>query len=527
MPHRSDRHEQWAVFWCSLLQPLICGEIPREEAGPFLRMLSETEQLFPDGSRRKPSRATLWRKWRAFEKGGFEALLRKRRSDRGRPRKVKQAVIDRAVELKKDQPLRNHEAINRFLEREHQLKLPKSTLYRHLRKAGATRSKLGISKQKVRCRWTRDQSNALWVGDFADGPYVLDSDQVRQTYLSVFIDCYSRYVVEGRYYYRENLDVLVDSLLRAWAKHGASRELYVDNAKIYHARAFKAACSAIPIKLLYRAVGDPPGGGVIERFIQTDQVQFESEVRGGEILTLEKLNQAFVAWLEVSYHDRVHSETRQTPRERYTQGKRFTRHVDLQRVLQFFLKRVERRVNKTFSDVQLSQGYFRVSKDLRDDKVQVRFDPFREFDTVGIYSLEGEYLGTGIRHHRERRKADQDAPSPPPQKIKYNYLDLLISEHQQMLDKQASSGIDYQAVLAAADRRWPFIEFAKQLAQHLGRRGGLSAFRSDELEVLHKVYQRLKFLTPSLLEEACSQSRQRSIVDILFLLQRLHHERSN
>ena len=525
MPHRSDRHEQWAVFWCSLLQPLICGEVPPEEAGKFLRELAATEQLFPDGQRKKPSRAALWRKWKLYREGGFEALLRKRRSDRGQPRKVNPAVIDRAVELKKDQPLRSDETINQFLEHELKLKLPKSTLYRHLRKAGATRIKLGVSKQKVRRRWSRDQSNALWVGDFEDGPYVLDDDRVRETHLSVFIDCHSRYVVEGRYYFRENLDVLIDTLLRAWANHGASRELYVDQAKVYRATALKAACAALGIKLLHRAVRDPPGGGVIERFIQSDQGQFESEVRGGEILTLDKINRAFIAWLEVSYHQRIHSETGQLPRERYEAGKQFTREVNVQRAMQFFLRRETRRVNKTFSDVRLPCGFFRVNKDLRGDKVEVRYDPFQEVDRVLIYSLNGEYLDTGFRHQREGQPGDGDvAPNPAP-KIKNNYLELLIEKHDAAIERQ-NSGINYEAVLAAADRRWPFSEFAKQLAENLGRRGGLSAFRTDELEALQKVHQRLKFLNPSLLEAACQQAQQRSIVEIVFLLQRLHDERS-
>ena len=57
------------------------------------------------------------------------------------------------------------------------------------------------------------------------------------------------------------------------------------------------------------------------------------------------------------------------------------------------------------------------------------------------------------------------------------------------------------------------------------RSGGLSAFRTDELESLQKVYQRLTFLDPALLEKACVQAQQRSIVEIVFLLQRLHDER--
>jgi len=525
MSHRSDRHEQEAVFWCSLLQPLILEEVPREEAADFLRQLAQTEQLFPNGQRKKPSRATLWRKWKLYREGGFEALLRRRRSDRGQPRSVEQAIIDKAIELKKDQPRRSDETINQFLQHEFKTTLPKSTLYRHLKKAGATRLKLGIARQKVRRRWTRDQSNALWVGDFEDGPYVMDGDCAKETHLSAFIDCHSRFVVDARYYYRENLSVLIDSLLRAWANHGASRELYADNAGIYHARALKTACVKLNIKLLHRAVGDPPGGGVIERFFETAQSQFESEVRAGDILTLEKLNQALSAWLEVSYHERTHSETGQSPRLRYEADKPFTRHVDLQRVLKYFLKREERRVDPDFSDVRISGLFFRVHKDLRRDKVEVRYDPFGDLESVLIYSLDGEYLGTGVRHQRQVGEDGTAGPvnSSPP-KAKHNYLDLLIQKQKEAIDRRAS-GIDYQAVLAAADRRWPFIEFAKQLAGYLGRSGGVSAFRTDELESLQKVYQRLKFLDPALLEAACAQAQQRSIAEIVFLLQRLHDER--
>ena len=90
MANRVDRHEQWAIFWCSLLQPLLCGEISPEEAADFLRELTETERLFPDGQLRTPSRATLYRKWKQYRDGGFEALLRRRRSDRRKPRKKRQ-----------------------------------------------------------------------------------------------------------------------------------------------------------------------------------------------------------------------------------------------------------------------------------------------------------------------------------------------------------------------------------------------------------------------------------------------------
>ena len=517
-----DQKERWAIFWCSLLSPVLYGEIPQEEVGRFLAELTSREHLFPDGRHRRPSRATLWRKWKQYRDGGFDALLRRRRNDRGQPRKATPAMIAKAVELKTEQPYRSDVPLNQFLQSEFGKTIPKSTLYRHLKRAGATRLKLGISQRKVRRRWTRDHSNDLWLGDFEDGPCVLVGDQAVPTHLSAFIDCHSRYVVEARYYLRENLDILTDSLLRAWAVHGASRELYLDNAKIYHSHALKAACFVLNIRLLHRGVGDPPPGGLIERFFETAQGQFESEVRAGDALTLDRLNSALAAWLDQGYHRQPNSETHQTPLERYQQANRFTRHVNLQEVLKYFLQRARRKVHSDFSDVQLEGLFFQVDPRLRGDWVEVRYDPFVALETVLLYSLEGEYLGAGTRHQR------QSAPDQPPKhqtpKPKHNYLELLIQKHEQaMRDRHA--GIDYQAVLAAAGRRWPFAEFVKQLAAHLGRKGGLAAFTTDELETLQKVYQRLTCLDAPMLREACERAAERSIPDIVFVLQQLAHEK--
>jgi putative transposase len=516
-----DRQEQWAVFWCSLLSPLLYGEIPPEEAGRFLNELASNEHVFPDGQCRRPSRATVWRKWKQYREGGFEALFRKRRSDRGQPRKATPAMIAKAVELKTEQPYRSNVPINQFLQAEFQTTIPKSTLYRHLKQAGATRLKLGISRRKVRRRWTRDYSNALWLGDFEDGPYVLAGDQAVPTHLSAFIDCHSRYVVEARYYLRENLDILIDSLLRAWSVHGASRELYLDNARIYHAHALKAACFALNIRLIHRGVGDPPPGGLIERFFETAQGQLEREVRAGEILTLDRLNRTLAAWMEQSYHQQPHSETGQSPLDRYHQGQRFTRHVNLQEVLKYFLRRQRRKVHPDFSDVQLEGLFFQVDPRLRGDWVEVRYDPFSTLETVLLYSPDGEYLGVGKRHQRESVPNQPAKPQAP--KPKHNYLELLIQKHEQSL-RDRHAGIDYQAVLAAAGRRWPFAEFVKQLAAHLGRKGGMAAFTAEELESLQKVYQRLTSLDAPMLREACERATGRTIPDIIFGLQQLAHE---
>jgi transposase InsO family protein len=424
-------------------------------------------------------------------------------------------MINKAVELKRDQPKRSHVPINEMLKGEFHATLPPSTLYWHLKRAGATRVKLGVSKKKVRCRWTRDHTHDLWVGDFEHGPFVLHEGQVVPTRLSVFIDCHSRFVVEARYYVNEKLDVLIDSLLRAWASHGAPLELYVDNAKVYHAKRLKAACYRLNIHPYHRAKRDPPPGGVVEKAIQTIQSQFEAEVRAGDLLTLDHLNRALQAWLEVSYHQTPHSETGQPPAQRYQEGLTVIRQVDLDAVLPYFMEREQRTVHPDFSDVQLHGRFYRVSKDLRGDKVVVRYDPYGAGDTVLIYSLAEEYLGTGALHNRERRP--ENAPAPAPRsKPKYNYLEFLIQEHDKKLRAQAR-GIDYRA--AVAGRRWPFPAFAKALAQLLGRSGDLASFTDRELELLQRQYHRMPDLNRAQLAEIVEGTRDKTVPAVLFALQ--------
>ena len=510
------KDEEWALFWCSLLQPLLFGEVSKKETQSFLKKLVREDTVFPDGERRKPALSTLRRKLKLYRDRGFEALGRKPRSDRGKPRARRTGTVERAVELKRDQPRRSHLTINEFLEAEGKKTIPKSSLYRYLKDAGATRLKLGVTKTPVRRRWTRDNTHDLWIGDFEEGPYVFHDGEAVATYLSAFIDCHSRFVIEARYYYRQTLDVLIDSLLRAWSLHGAPSALYVDQAKVYLSRGLRSASYALNINLIHRGRGDPPPGGLIEKFFQTAQGRFEAEVRAGNILTLRELNRALSAWLEISHHRTPHSETGESPRERYERGLTVIRAVDMEKALLYFMRRERRTVHKDFSDVQLERRFYRVDKRLRGDRVEVRYDPFSAPDTVLVYSLKEEYLAKGTLHNREKgEKADE--PSTP-QKPKHNYLELLLQKHDRELRAKAE-GIDYRKALGR--RGWPFASFSKVFADLLGRKGGPSGLSAGELESLRKLYNRHSALSEALLVEAFELAAEKTIPHIAYELQRL------
>jgi putative transposase len=516
--------EDWAVFWCSLLSPVLLGEIPEAQRERYFQKLSREERRLPNGQRRCISVRTFRRQWRRLKDGGVPGLYRRRRSDRGKARKKHADLLARAVELKKEQPQRSDRVINKILQREFGRAAARSTLYEHLRREGATRRKLGVSTQKVRCRWSRDQPGALWVGDFEHGPLVIQGGKAIKTHLSAWIDCHSRYIVEARYYVRENLDILVDSLLRAWGNHGASRELYVDNAKIYHAKALQLACTQLNIKLLHRPPRDPAPGGLIERFFGTCQTQFEAEVRASQVLTLDELNRALAAWLEVAYHQELNRETGQAPHERYQEPSRPVRHVDLGTVLTFFHRRVRRTVDEDHSDVRIDNLLFAVDPKLRGDAVVVEYDPFSPLEEVQLYSPADVYLGRGKRYQRERGSHPQPAPPPPAGPITPHYLDALRAEHDALHQQRRGQGIDYHS--ARQRNVWSLTGFAGALARLLGRQGGLSGLTAHEMDILAAFHSRHDGLNESLLRQAFAQAASATIPEVLFQLQSLLHPRS-
>lgn len=518
-----DRHDQaWAVFRCSLLSPLLTGEIPEAEREAYFHQLSQEERLLPNGRRKRISVRTFRRWWKRLREEGVDGTFRRRRSDRGQPRRKQQTLLDRAVELKKEQPRRSDVVINRILKQELGRGVPRSTLYRHLRRQGATRRKLGISQQKIRCRWTREQPGALWVGDFEHGPLVVEQGTAVETRLSAWIDCHSRYVVQARYYLRENLDVLIDSLLRAWSEHGTSQELYVDNAKIYHADALKLACTQLHIQLWHRPPRDPAPGGLIERFFQTLQGQLEAEIRAARRISLGDLNRALTAWLSQEYHAALHSETGQSPHDRYHVADRPRRSVRLESVLQYFYRREPRTVDRDHSDVAIDCRTYAVDPQLRGDPVEVRWDPFLTGEArqeVQLYSPAGVYLGVGRLYQREKGAHPQ--PEPPGQRdpIEPTYLNALLASYELRQQERRQQGLDFES--ASQRNRWSLSSFATLVARLLGRSGGLSALTAEELEALRAFHARQDRLHESLVRAAVARAEFPTIPHLLWHLQSL------
>jgi transposase InsO family protein len=514
----------WQAFRISLLSPLITGEVTYEDREAYFQKLAKQEHYAPHGKITLSVR-TLRRWYARYRKEGIEGLKPKRRNDLGKPRKRNQAKVDRAEAAKRENPVRSDITINKLLQSEFASELPASTMYRHLRLRGATKAQLGIIEEKVRCRWTRDVPNALWMGDYSHGPKALVNGRVLQTYLSLWIDSHSRYIVEARYYVRENLDCLVDSLLRAWAKHGCPRELYTDNGAVYRSHALTIACGQLQITKLHRPPREPQPGGLVERVFQTIGSQFASEIEFSKnTYNLTELNQAFFAYLDTTYHRTVHSQTGCAPFDRYFSERRVVRPVAIESVQSYFFERVIRKVDSTHSDVSIESRTYRVDPRWRGMKVYVQYDPYRidgdSPDEVTIYNELDVYLGIGTRWNRERGGNGPGMPMPkktePPNRSPV--IETYLNEHKQR-QKEAQQGIDYRSAMRRG--QLTLWTFGSLVSKTLGKSGGLSSFNVHEQLTLETFFQKHPQVRSLHVQEAAKKAAGEGFQSLLWNLQLL------
>jgi transposase InsO family protein len=441
-----ERRTEIALFRFTLILPLIRGEYPPGGKGRLRDQIASGHHEFPHSSRRTVSEVTLRRWERRYREHGFKGLKPRFRRDRGACRVISDETLDRAETLKREQPLRSARSIVQILELDTTQPTPEEviaprTLRRHLSRRGATAAQLlGEQRPKPYRRFERSHFGDLWQGDALHGPKLpdpADPERERQVFLFAFLDDHSRLVPHAQFYWNEQLPRMEDCLKRAILRHGRPMAVYVDRAKVYISKQLDTICASLGIQRILGTPYYPEGRGKIERFFQFVRSDFLPELAQSSVTTLAQLNESLLAWLEVVYHRKLHSETGQAPLERFRQDDApATRPVDPTQLRQAFLHRGQRTVTKT-ATFSFKGNRFQVAAYLRGQKIQVRYDPF------DLTRLEVWFQDTFIQLAEPERivtTTDPDVepdpvPKPPPD-TGLDYLALLRTERERLLQQQ-------------------------------------------------------------------------------------------
>ena len=368
-----DRQMELALWRFGIISPLLHREANNFGLGELLNQMAHQSYLRPDGQEIKLSPETI-RKWLyRFNHGGLPALENKVRSDKGRY-SLPKTLAEVMFHLRKEHPRWTLALImEELIKGGHWdgFKPSRSSLYRFA-KANNLQRDPHLDTDEGHRSFTFEKFGQLWIADFMHGPKLRIGRKKYKTYLHAIMDDSSRYVAGANFYLNENVESLIEELMKACRTFGLPQRFYVDNGAAYKSAHLKIICARLRIHLIHTSPYQPEGRAKEERFFRTCRDQFLARHR---FQTLEQMNRELSVWL-AEYHQRPHRTLQCSPLEKRLNGENVCQNLPEVADIEA-LFRMERRC-RVYKDgtIRLKKRIFEVPGCLPGSRVKVYFMPW-------------------------------------------------------------------------------------------------------------------------------------------------------
>jgi len=336
-------HERWAHLRFSVVGPLLAAPPEPGELRAELQKLADKSWIHPvSGEPTRFGLSTIER-WFYQAKGArldpVGALRKKTRKDQGRQtalgEKLKEILLAQyqahrswSVQLHYDNlktmvtaqpelgPWPSYPTVRRFMRANGLLKR------RRLPSTGGGRKALDrLDRREVRS-FEAEHVNGLWHLDFHHGSrkVLIPRGQWMTPLALAVLDDRSRLACHVQWYLAETAENLVHGLSQALQKRGLPRALLTDNGSPMIAA--ETTQGLLRLSILHQTTlpHSPYQNGKQEVFWAQLEGRLIAMIEGASDLTLPLLNEATQAWVEMEYNRKIHSETGQTPLERFLAG---------------------------------------------------------------------------------------------------------------------------------------------------------------------------------------------------------------
>jgi transposase InsO family protein len=196
----------------------------------------------------------------------------------------------------------------------------------------------------------------LWHLDFHVGSrrVLLASGERAEVRLFGMLDDYSRLGCHLQWYIGpERAEALVHGVCQGLQKRGLPRAALMDNGGAMIAAETKGGFKKLGMLHHTTLAESPDQNGKQENFWAQVEGRLMAMLEGEKELTLELLNRATLAWLELEYNRKLHSEIGTTPLERFLAGPSVLRPCpsseDLRRAFRRQAQRAQRRSDGTLT----------------------------------------------------------------------------------------------------------------------------------------------------------------------------------
>lgn len=430
----SDPRLAKALMRYQLISAYLATDPDRGRRGALLAQLAARTWTDPDGEAVHYSAETL-RSWvRRYRKGGLDALLDKARPRTG-IRAIPDTVIEIACALKQQVPERTIDQVVKVMEALGHAEpgtVRRSTLHRALQERGLSRRPTPAATTEDLDRFEAAAPNNLWQADMLSGPFLPDPHhpgKVRRAWLYAFLDDHSRLCLDGRFSFKGDLPALELCMRRAVQKWGVPRKVYYDNGQTFRSHHMRQICAHLGIhRPIHTTEYRPEGHGKIEAFNRQLR-SFLAEVKASAVRTLEELNEALWAWVDLEYQDTVHGETGQTPRARWRAGIDRIRYADEEALRQAFLWQEYRTADKA-GVFSLFGVRYQVGPELARRRFQIRYDP-EALQEVEVWNRDRRVQrARPLEVHPWRRPKPAELEAPPAVDVNGDWLGHLIERHR-------------------------------------------------------------------------------------------------
>ena len=258
------------------------------------------------------------------------------------------AVVEQDRQLS---PMPSYASVRRFMKSHGLFKRPRRGP-RH--SPGAQAAERRFEAREIR-GYESEYVNALWHLDFHHGSrrVLLANGQWVYPLLLGILDDRSRLCCHLQWYLAEGAQHLCHGLSQAFEKRQLPRSILFDNGSAMIARETETGLARLSILSENTLPYSPYQNGKQESFWGQIEGRLLPMLEGVTDLTLAQLNEATLAWAEMEYNRKRHSEIGQPPLERYLNDKDVGQPCPSSRELQLAftcqVTRTQRRSDGTFS----------------------------------------------------------------------------------------------------------------------------------------------------------------------------------
>jgi putative transposase len=214
--------------------------------------------------------------------------------------------------------LRSYSTVRRYMQAHGLVRMPRLQLRE---RPGEARAERRRQTREIRS-YEATHVGALWHLDFHHGSLkvLTAGGQWRRPIALAILDDHSRLCCHVQWYLSETAEDLVHGLSQAIQKRGLPRALLTDNGPAMVAEEVAEGLLRLGIVHERTLPYSPYQNGKQEVFWGTLEGRLMKMLDGVAELTLEFLNKATQAWVEIEYNRAVHRETSCSPVERFEQA---------------------------------------------------------------------------------------------------------------------------------------------------------------------------------------------------------------